>query len=166
MALWYIAGLWFSTVWSSLTVAESNFHALLLYYIYIRGSVRGVYAPCSLCHFTPFSLLPSIFWRLLLFTNFHCSFLISLCSPLLFNFLSCSLIISLAPCSSSQFFVAPCSLFQIFVLPAPRLRFPGFLLPSLYEAMLLAPLGLKGHSPCSLITPNGGSLIACSVPVA
>ncbi len=23
--------------------------------------------------------------------------------------------------------------------------------------MLLAPLGLKGHSPCSLITPNGGS---------
>ncbi len=25
--------------------------------------------------------------------------------------------------------------------------------------MLLAPLGLKGHSPCSLITPNGGSLI-------
>ncbi len=28
--------------------------------------------------------------------------------------------------------------------------------------MLLAPLGLKGHSPCSLITPNGGSLLVTS----
>ena len=25
--------------------------------------------------------------------------------------------------------------------------------------MLLAPMGLKGHSPCSLITPNGGSYL-------
>ncbi len=34
-----------------------------------RGSVRGVYAPCSLRHFTPFSLLPSIFRRSLLFEH-------------------------------------------------------------------------------------------------
>ena len=25
--------------------------------------------------------------------------------------------------------------------------------------MLLAPLGLKGHSPCFLVTPNGGSYV-------
>ncbi len=30
-----------------------------------------------------------------------------------------------------------------------------------FECMLLAPLSLKGHSPCSLITPNGGSLVPC-----
>ena len=81
------------------------------------GSVRG--GLCSLRHFTPFSLLPSIFRRSLLCTNFHCSFFISLCSLLLLIFSSCSPIISLAPCSISQFFAAPCYLFQIVVLPAP-----------------------------------------------
>ncbi len=91
-----------------------------------------VYAPCSLWHFTPFSLLPSIFRCLLPFTNFHGSFFISLCSLLLFNFSSCSLIISLAPCSISQFFAAPCSLFQNLVLPAPRLCFPCSLLTFLF----------------------------------
>ena len=30
--------------------------------------------------------------------------------------------------------------------------------------MLLAPLGLKGHSPCSLITSNGGSEMENSKP--
>ncbi len=34
--------------------------------------------PAPFIHFTPFSLLPSIFWRSLLCTNFHCSFLIPL----------------------------------------------------------------------------------------
>ncbi len=92
----------------------------------------GFYAPCSLRHFTPFSLLPSIFQRTLLFTNFHWSFFISPCSLLLFTFYPCSLIISLAPCSISQFFTAPCSIFQICVLPAPRLRFPCSLPPSLF----------------------------------
>ncbi len=90
----------------------------------------GVYDPCSLQHFTLFSLLPSNFQCSLLFTNFHCSLYISICSLLLFNFFSFSLIISLAPCSISQFSAAPCSLFQIFVLPAPRKRFPCSLLPS------------------------------------
>ena len=46
-----------------------------------------------------------------------------------------------------------------FVLPAPRLCVSCSLLPSLFWAMLLAPLGLKGHSSCSLITPNGGSVM-------
>ncbi len=111
------------------------------------GSVREGYAPCSLRHFTSFSLLPSIFRRSLLFTIFHCSFFISLCSLLLSYFSSCSLIISLAPCSISRFFAAPCSLFQFFVLPAPRLHFPCslpyfrpcFLLPWVSRAILPAP---------------------------
>ncbi len=117
----------------------------------------GIYAPCSLRHFTLFPLLPSVFQLSLLFSICHCSFFISLCSLLLLIFSSCSLIIFIAPCSISQFYAAPCSLFQIFVLPAPILRFPCSLLPSLFKAILLAPLGLKGHSPCSMITPNGGS---------
>ncbi len=98
----------------------------------IEALLGGVYAPCSLRNFTPFSLLPSIFQLSLLLCNFHCSFFISLCSLLLFNFSSCSLIISSAPCSISQSFAAPCSLFQFFVLPAPRLRIPCSLLPSLF----------------------------------
>ncbi len=90
----------------------------------------GVHAPCSLRHFSPFSMLPSIFQHSLLFTNFHCSFFIFLCSLLLLIFSSCSLIISLAPCSIYHFFAAPCSLFKICVLHAPRLCFPCSLLPS------------------------------------
>ncbi len=31
--------------------------------------------------------------------------------------------------------------------------------PSLFYTMLPAPLGLKGHSPCSMITPNRGSML-------
>ena len=111
----------------------------------------------SLRHFTPFSLLPSLFWRSLLLTNFHCSFFIFLCSLLLFHFSSCSH--DIFSCSISKFLAAPCSLFLIFLLPAPKLRFPCSLLPSLFQAMLLSPLGLKHHSPCSLFTPNGGSVM-------
>ncbi len=99
----------------------------------------GVYAPCSIRHFIPFSLLHSIFRRSPLFTNFHCSFFISLCSLFLFNFSSCSLIISLAPCPISQFISAPCSLFQICVLPAPRIRCPSSLLPSFFMPCSLLP---------------------------
>ncbi len=98
----------------------------------------GVYAPCSLRHFPPFSLLPSNFWRSLLFTNYHCSIFISLCSLLLFNFSSCSLIISLAPCSISQFFAAPCSLFQFFCSLLP-------------DYIFLAPCSLPYLRPCSLL---------------
>ena len=89
---------------------------------------RGVYAPWSLRHFTPFSLSPSIFRCSLPFTNFHCSFFISLCSPLHFNLSSFSLINSLAPCSISLFC---CS----------QLPFPSF----------CAPCSLPYFRPCSLV---------------
>ncbi len=81
------------------------------------------------------SLLPAPFWFFLLLPdNFSCSLLH-------IPFFCCSLL--------------P---YPNFVLPAPRLRFPCSLLPSLFQAMLLAPFGLKSHSPCSLITPNRSSL--------
>ncbi len=98
----------------------------------------GVYAPCSLRHLTPFSLLPSILRRSLLFSNNHCSFFIFLCSLLLFNFSSCSLIISLAPCSISQFLL----------LPAPFSKFSCSLLP---DYVFLAPCSLPYYRPCSLL---------------
>ena len=100
-------------------------------------------------HCIPFSLLPSIFQRLLLFTNFYCSFFNSLCSLLLFSLSPCSLIIFLAPRSISQFFAAPCSLFQSLCSLLPDYVFhapcslPYFrscsLLPWVSRAILLAP---------------------------
>ena len=52
--------------------------SLLACILSTEALLGGVCAPCSLRHFTPFSLLPSIFRCSLLFTNFHCSFFISL----------------------------------------------------------------------------------------
>ncbi len=98
----------------------------------------GVHAPCSLRYFTPFSLLPSILWRSLLFAHFHCSFFISLCIPLLFNFSSCSLIISLAPCS----------IFNFLLLPASFSKFLCSLLP---DYVSLASCSLPYFRPCSLL---------------
>ena len=39
--------------------------------MYYKGSVRGVYAPCSFHHFTQCSLFPSTFCLLLLFSKLH-----------------------------------------------------------------------------------------------
>ncbi len=73
----------------------------------IEALFGGVYSPCSLRHFTLLSLLPSIFRRSLLLTNFHCSFFISPCSLLLFNFSSCSLIILLLLAPFPKFLLLP-----------------------------------------------------------
>ena len=51
---------------------------------------------------------------------------------------SCSLIISLAPCSISQFFAAPCSLFQIFCAPCSQITFS----PRLIHRIARCPLPL------------------------
>ncbi len=100
------------------------------------GPVRGVYAPYSLRHFTPFSLLPSIFRRSLLVTNFHCSLFISLCSLLLFNVSSSSLIIYFAPFPN------------FLLLPAPFSKFLCSLLP---DYVFLAPCSLPYFRTCSLL---------------
>ena len=113
-----------------------------------------------------------MFRRSLLFTNFHCSFFTSLCSLLLLIFSFCSLIISLAPCSISQFFPAPCSLFRIYVFPVPRSHFICSLIPYSRPCSLLpwVSRAILAYSPCSLITPNGGSIMLmdlrfiCSLP--
>ncbi len=106
-----------------------------------RGSVRGgVYAPCSLRHSTPFSLLPSIFQRSLLFTNFHCSFFISLCSLLLFLFFL--LLPDNFSCSLLHFPIFCCSLLPFLDFCAPYSQITFSLPP--------APSLILGHAPCSL----------------
>ncbi len=121
----------------------------------------GVYAPCSLRYFTPFSLLPSIFLHSLLFTNFHRSFSIFLCSLLLFLFFP--LLPDNFSCSMLHFPILCCSLlpFPNFCAPCSQITFS--LLPAPFFILGHAPCSLvsqfKGHSPCSLITPNGGSIM-------
>ncbi len=105
----------------------------------------GVYAPCSLQPFSPFSLPLSIFGTRS-FLPIHCSFFISLCSPLLFHVSSCSLIISLAPCSISNFFM----------LPAP---FSKFWCSLLQDYVFLAPFLISGHVPSSLWSQGPFSLL-------
>ncbi len=109
----------------------------------------GVHAPCSLQYFIPFSLLLSIFRCSLIFTNFHCSFFISLCSLLLFNFSSCSLIISLAPCSIIPIFC--CSLLHSSNVCAPGSQITFSLLP--------APFLILDHAPCSFGSQKPFSLL-------
>ena len=67
---------------------------------------------CTVLPSTFYPMLPAPFdfWHSLLFTNFHCSIFISLCSLLPFNFSSCSMIISLPPCSIPLFLAAPYSI--------------------------------------------------------
>ncbi len=114
-----------------------------------RGSVRG-----GLC-----SPLPSTFYPVLP-APFHFSALAPFCqfSLLLFHLSSLPapfLFFLLLPedfsCSLPHFSICCCSLLPLpnFCAPCSQITF----------SMLLAPLGLKGHSPCSLITPNGGSEI-------
>ncbi len=109
----------------------------------------GVYAPCSLRHFTPFYLLPSIFRRALLFTNFHCSFFVSLCSLLLFNFSPCSLIISLAPCSIFPIYCCSLLPFPNFSAPCSQITFS--LLPATFLILGNAPCSLGSQRPFSLL---------------
>ncbi len=111
-------------------------------------------SPCSLPFFGARSFLPiftapfsSLFapcsfflFFLLLHYNFSCSLLhfqFCLLLPATFPIFLCSLL-------PDYVFLANCSL--------PHNYYRSCFL-------LLAPLGLKGLSPCSLITPNGGSLI-------
>ncbi len=96
--------------------------------------------PCSLLPSTLHPILPDPFHfqHPLLFTNFHRSFFIFLCSLLLLNVSSCSLIISLTPCWIFQFFAAPCSLFQILCSLLP-------------DYVFLAPCSLPYFRLCSLL---------------
>ncbi len=84
-----------------------------------------------------------------LFPNFHCSFYIFLCSLLLFNFSSCSLIISLAPCSIFPIFCCSLLPFPNFSAPCSQITF----------SLLPAPFLILGHAPCSLGSQGPFSLI-------
>ncbi len=78
---------------------------------------RGVHAPCSFHNFPSRSPLLSIFYPLLLFYFFSCSFFIFLCFMFPFNFSSCSRIFS---CSMLflEFSSALCSFLSFLVLLA------------------------------------------------
>ena len=86
----------------------------------------------------PFAILPRppcslpFFWRSLLFSNFHCFFFNSLCSLLLFNFFSCSLL-----------------LFPTFCASCSQITF----------SLLLARFLILGHAPCSLGSHGPFSLL-------
>ncbi len=113
---------------------------------FTEALLGGVYAPCSLWYFAPFSMLPFIFRRSLLSHNFHCSFRIFLCFLLLFNFFSFFLIISLAPCSISLFLL----------LPTP---FSKLLCSLLRDYIFLAPFFILGHAPGSIWAQGPSSLL-------
>ncbi len=129
-------------------VFEAKHTIDLRMYCIDEALLGGVYAPCSLRHFNPFSLLPSIFRRPLLFTNFHYS-LFSLCSLLLFNFSSCSLIISLAPCSNLRIFCCSVLPLSNFCAPCSQITF----------SLLPAPFPILGNAPCSLGSQRPFSLL-------
>ncbi len=103
----------------------------------------GVHAPCSLQHFTPFSLLPSIFLALAPFYQF---------SLLLFHF-------SLLP--APFWFILFCSLLHFPIFCCSLLPFPNFCAPcsEITFSLLPAPFLILCHAPCSLRSKGPFSLL-------
>ncbi len=139
-----------------------NLHVIFLNaipnYVTIEPLLGG---PCSLLlsHFFPLLLAPFSFPPFAPFHFFHCSFLIFMCSMLLFNFSPCSRIFFMFHAPFWNFTLLNASFYLFSVLLAPGLSSVCSLLLYLFYGLLLAPLSQTGLASCSGIIPNRGSLL-------